>query len=99
MTSLVSLGLAAAREGLKNKDFSALELAEAYLAEMERGRVLNAYIVETADKAREMARASDARLAKGEGGTLEGVPLGIKDLFAARGIHTQAASHILYGFK
>src|SRR4051812_24670994 len=99
MTSLSSLGLAAARDGLKKKDFSALELAEAYLAEMERGRVLNAYIVETAEKAREMARASDARLAKGEGGPLEGVPLGIKDLFATRGVHTQAGSHILDGFK
>jgi aspartyl-tRNA(Asn)/glutamyl-tRNA(Gln) amidotransferase subunit A len=99
MASLTSLGLAAARDGLRKRDFSALELAEAYLAEMERARVLNAYIVETAEKAREMARASDARLANGEGGPLEGVPLGIKDLFATRGIHTQAASHILHGFK
>ncbi|MFL5260082.1 MAG: Asp-tRNA(Asn)/Glu-tRNA(Gln) amidotransferase subunit GatA [Hyphomicrobiales bacterium] len=99
MTSLISLGLAAARDRLRKKDFSALELTDAYLAEMERARVLNAYIVETAEKAREMARASDARLAKGEGGPLEGVPLGIKDLFATRGIHTQAGSHILDGFK
>jgi aspartyl-tRNA(Asn)/glutamyl-tRNA(Gln) amidotransferase subunit A len=99
MASLISLGLAAARDGLRKKDFSALELADAYLAEMERARVLNAYIVETAEKAREMAQASDARLAKGDGGPLEGVPLGIKDLFATRGIHTQAGSHILDGFK
>jgi aspartyl-tRNA(Asn)/glutamyl-tRNA(Gln) amidotransferase subunit A len=99
MASLTSLGLAAARDGLRKKDFSALELVDAYLAEMERARVLNAYIVETADLAREMAKASDARLAKGEGGPLEGVPLGIKDLFATRGVHTQAGSHILDGFR
>src|SRR5690349_4305363 len=46
-----------------------------------------------------MAAASDAKLAKGEGGPLEGIPLGIKDLFATKGVHTQAASHILDGFK
>src|SRR6185436_3001579 len=61
--------------------------------------ILNAYIVETPDKARDMAKASDAKLAKGEGGALEGIPLGIKDLYATKGIHTQACSHILDGFK
>jgi aspartyl-tRNA(Asn)/glutamyl-tRNA(Gln) amidotransferase subunit A len=99
MTSLTSLTIAEAREGLKNRRFSALEMADAYLAEMARARVLNAYIVETAEKAREMAKASDAKLARGEGGPLEGVPLGIKDLFATFGVHTQAGSHVLDGFK
>src|SRR5438067_3987561 len=99
MTSLISLSIAQARDDLKSRRFSALELTEAYLAEMERARVLNAYIIETADKARGMAKASDARLAKGDGGPLEGVPLGIKDLFATFGVHTQAGSHILDGFK
>ncbi len=46
-----------------------------------------------------MAAQSDARLAKGEGGALEGVPLGVKDLFCTKGVHSQAASHILDGFK
>jgi aspartyl-tRNA(Asn)/glutamyl-tRNA(Gln) amidotransferase subunit A len=46
-----------------------------------------------------MAKASDARLAKGEAGALEGIPLGIKDLFATKGVHTQACSHVLDGFK
>jgi aspartyl-tRNA(Asn)/glutamyl-tRNA(Gln) amidotransferase subunit A len=46
-----------------------------------------------------MAKASDEKLAKGQGGSLEGIPLGIKDLFATKGVHTQAASHILDGFK
>ena len=99
MTSLTSLSISAAREGLKTKQFSALELTDAYLAAMAKARVLNAYIVETPEKARAMAQASDARLAKGEAGALEGIPLGIKDLFATEGVHTQACSHVLDGFK
>ena len=99
MNDLTSLTIASAREGLRKKEFSALELTEAYIAAIEKARVLNAYIVETPDKARTMAKASDAKLAKGEGGALEGIPLGIKDLYATKGVHTQACSHILDGFK
>ena len=99
MTSLTSLTISAARDGLKKKAFSARELTDAYLAAMEKARVLNAYIVETPEQACTMAAASDARLAKGEAGALEGIPLGIKDLFATKGVHTQAASHILDGFR
>jgi len=99
MSKLTSLTIAEARKGLKERKFSSLELTEAYLAAMEQARILNAYIVETPGRAREMAKASDAKLAKGEGGALEGIPLGIKDLFATKGVHTQAASHILDGFE
>lgn len=99
MTNLTSLTIAAARDGLKKKSFSARELTDAYLDAMAKARVLNAYIVETPDEARAMAAASDARIAKGEAGALEGIPLGIKDLFATKGVHTQAASHVLDGFK
>ena len=99
MTNLTSLTIAAAREALKKKQFSALELTDAYLAAMEKARVLNAFVVETPEKAREMAKASDARLASGKSGALEGIPLGIKDLFATEGVHTQACSHVLDGFK
>jgi aspartyl-tRNA(Asn)/glutamyl-tRNA(Gln) amidotransferase subunit A len=99
MNDLTSLTIAAAREGLRKKEFSAVELTEAYIAAVEKARILNAYVVETPDKARAMAKASDAKLAKGEGGALEGIPLGIKDLYATKGVHTQACSHILDGFK
>lgn len=70
MTFSTLLSIAAARDGLKAKRFSALELTDAYLAAMEKARVLNAYIVETPDKARGMAKASDERLVKGEAGAL-----------------------------
>ncbi len=97
--SLTSLTIAEAREMLRKKEFSALELTNAYLAAIERAQGLNAYIVTTPDQAQEMAKASDAKLAKGEGDALEGIPLGIKDLFATKGVHTQACSHILDNFR
>lgn len=99
MTDLTALTLAEARDALKAKTFTAVELTDAYIAAMERARVLNAYVTETPDQARGMARASDLRIAAGKAGPLEGLPLGIKDLYATKGIHTQACSHILDGFK
>jgi aspartyl-tRNA(Asn)/glutamyl-tRNA(Gln) amidotransferase subunit A len=99
MSDLTRLTIAQARDGLAQKEFSAVELTDAYIAMMEAHRDLNAYVVETPDKARDMAKASDARIAEGKAGPLEGMPLGIKDLFATEGVHTQACSHILDGFK
>ncbi|WP_407865984.1 Asp-tRNA(Asn)/Glu-tRNA(Gln) amidotransferase subunit GatA [Phyllobacterium phragmitis] len=100
MTDLTALTIAEARNKLKAKEITATELTEAYLRAIEAANdTLNAYVAVTPEKARDMAKASDARLAKGEGGVLEGIPLGIKDLFATEGVHTQACSHILDGFK
>ncbi|MBS1181382.1 MAG: gatA 1 [Proteobacteria bacterium] len=99
MTDLTALTLAEARDALKAKTFTAVELTDAYLAAMEQARVLNAYVTETPDTARDMAKASDARIAAGKAGALEGLPLGIKDLYATKGVHTQACSHILNGFE
>src|SRR5690242_16975410 len=99
MTDLTSLTLAQAREALRKKEFSATELAEAYLAAVEQARALNAFVMETPERARDMAQAADARLAKGEGGSLEGLPLGIKDLFCTEGVRTTACSQILDDFK
>lgn len=98
MTELTALTIAAARDGLKQKKFSALELADAHLAAIERARSLNAYVLETPERASAMAKASDARIAKGEAGPLEGIPLGVKDLFCTTGVRTTAGSHILDNF-
>ncbi|MDO8287922.1 MAG: Asp-tRNA(Asn)/Glu-tRNA(Gln) amidotransferase subunit GatA [Parvibaculum sp.] len=98
MSDLTKLTLAGARDALKAKEITSNELTGAYVKAMEGARGLNAYITETGDKAMEMAKASDAKLAKGEGGALEGLPLGIKDLFATKGTLTTAGSHILDGF-
>ncbi|MBY9067109.1 Asp-tRNA(Asn)/Glu-tRNA(Gln) amidotransferase subunit GatA [Hyphomonas sp. WL0036] len=98
MTDLTELTLAAALDGLKSKQFSSVEITDAFLSAMEKARILNAYVVETPEKAREMAKASDARIAKGEGGRLEGAPLGIKDLYCTKGVRTTACSNILGEF-
>ena len=98
MTELTRLTLAEAREGLAAKSFSAVELNQAYLDAMTRAKSLNAYIVTTPEKALAQAKISDERIARGEAGALEGIPLGIKDLYATEGVQTTAASHILEGF-
>lgn len=100
MTDLTRLTIAEARTKLRAKEFTSAELTDAYLSAIDAANgELNAYVKVTPDKAREMARASDAKLASGNGGDLEGIPLGIKDLFGTEGVHTQAASHILDGFE
>ncbi|MBB4142440.1 Asp-tRNA(Asn)/Glu-tRNA(Gln) amidotransferase subunit GatA [Rhizobium rhizoryzae] len=100
MTELTNLTISEARAKLKGRDITAVELTDAYLSAIDAANgALNAYVTVTPDKAREMAKASDARLADGKGAPLEGIPLGVKDLFATRDIHTQACSHILDGFK
>src|SRR5215204_2880893 len=98
MTDLTSMTIAEAREGLASKSFTSLELTDAHLAAIEAARSLNAFVLETPDQARAMARAIDARIAKGEGGPLAGIPLGIKDLFATKDVRTTACSKILGNF-
>ena len=98
MSTLTSLTLSGARDLLANGEASAKELAEAHIAAVETARPLNAFITETPDKALAMAEASDRRRAAGEGGLLEGLPIGMKDLFCTEGVLTTAGSHILDGF-
>ena len=100
MTELTSLTIAQAREKLLKKEITAVELTQAYLSAIaEANEKINAYVEVTGDIAEEMAKRSDKNLASGQIGLLEGIPLGIKDLFATKGVHTQACSNILKGFK
>src|SRR6195952_3264497 len=98
MTDLTSLTIAEAKSGLASKSFTSLELTDAHLASIEAARVLNAFVLETPDQARAMARVADAKIARGEGGPLQGIPLGIKDLFATKDVRTTACSKILGNF-
>jgi aspartyl-tRNA(Asn)/glutamyl-tRNA(Gln) amidotransferase subunit A len=98
MSDLTSLTLAQARDGLRGKKFSATELTQAHLEAIERARGLNAFVLETQEQARAMAKAADARLQAGEARSLEGIPLGIKDIFATRDVRMTACSHILENF-
>jgi aspartyl-tRNA(Asn)/glutamyl-tRNA(Gln) amidotransferase subunit A len=99
MTDLTTLTLAGARDALRKKETTALELADAHLAAIEQARALNAYVLETPELAREMAKAADARIAAGKAGPLEGIPLAVKDLFCVKGVRTTACSHILGNFE
>lgn len=96
---LICLTLAEAREGLRQKKLSSVELTQAYLEAMDHHKRLNAYILEMPELALESAKESDQRLAKGDARPLEGLPLGIKDLFCTEAIQTTSGSHILDGFK
>jgi len=99
MTDITKLSLSALRDALKQKSLTSLEATDAYLSRIEKAGSLNAFVSVTADKARTMATLSDQKIAKGEGGAIEGVPLGIKDLFCTEQIQSTAGSKILEGFK
>ena len=98
MSDLLSLSAVEARAALDKGETSAVELADAYLGAIEETSGLNNYVAVTADKAREMAAASDAKIKAGEAGLLEGLPVGVKDLFCTTGVASTACSRILEGF-
>jgi len=99
VSDLTDITLKGALEGLKARKFSAVELARAHLDAIAAARALNAYVLETPEKALVMAEASDVRLKAGDAGPLEGASLGIKDLFCTEGVRSTAGSKILGDFK
>ncbi len=99
MSDLTSLTLAEARDGLKAKRFSAVELATAHNEAVAAAKPLNCFIVETPEMALTQARASDTLLASSAGRPLEGIPLAIKDLYCTESVQTTAGSRILEGFQ
>lgn len=99
MTDFSRMGVAAIRDGVASGEFKAVEVAEALNARVANAKALNAFIVETPEKALEAAAAVDADRAAGKPlGKMAGVPIGMKDLFCTEGVQTTAASHILEGF-
>ncbi|HEX8525837.1 Asp-tRNA(Asn)/Glu-tRNA(Gln) amidotransferase subunit GatA [Allosphingosinicella sp.] len=99
MNALTDLGVAAIRDGVSAGEFSAREVAQAFIGAVEKARGLNAFTVETPDHALAAANAADRARASGSLKPLSGVPLGIKDLFATSGVRTTAGSRILEGFE
>jgi aspartyl-tRNA(Asn)/glutamyl-tRNA(Gln) amidotransferase subunit A len=97
--SLNKLTISTARDALAKGDLTSVELTEACLGEIEEAGALNAFVHKTPEIALEQAKAADARIKSGDAPAMCGIPLGIKDLFATKGVATQAASHILEGFK
>ncbi len=99
MTDLTDLGVAAIRDGVRGGDFSAREVADAFIGAVAAAKPLNAFLIETPDHAIAAAKAADDARAAGEAPRpLAGVPIGMKDLFCTQGVETTAASDILKGF-
>lgn len=98
MSDLTKLTIKQSLEGLKNKKFSAIELTESYIKNIENNRNLNAFITESFDLARAQAKESDARISAGNARELEGIPLGIKDLFCTKNLRTTSGSKMLADF-
>ena len=84
--------------GLRGKQFSSVELAQAFLARIERHAELNAFVSVTADRALQQAKAADQRLATGDATALTGIPLAHKDIFCTQGIKTSCGSKMLDNF-
>jgi aspartyl-tRNA(Asn)/glutamyl-tRNA(Gln) amidotransferase subunit A len=98
MSDLTKLTLAEARDKLRAREVTSLELTEACLSAIEGAGALNAFVHHTPEIARDQARAADARLAAGDAPAMCGLPIGVKDLFCTKGVPSQAASRILEGF-
>jgi len=99
VSELTSLTIAQLRDGFRSGEFTAREIADQYNSAVSSARALNAYTVETPEDAVAAADAADKARGSSELGSLAGVPLGIKDLFATRGVDTTSGSKILGGFK
>lgn len=95
---LTSLSLAEARDGLKNKEFTSVELTQAFLDRIPSLKELNAYVAVTGDIALTQAKASDELIASGQHRAMEGLPIAIKDLYCTKGVRTTASSKILSNF-
>lgn len=97
MNELRKLSITQMHEGLKKKDFSSIELIEAYINAVENEK-LNAFITKTPEIAMKAAKAADKNFSRLENSPLMGIPVGIKDLFCTAGIKTTAASKMLENF-
>ena len=99
MSDLNKLTIAEARDALEKGRVSSVELTAACIQAVDDADALGAFVHKTPEIALIQAEAADKRIRSGEAGAMTGIPLGIKDLFATKGVETQAASRILEGFK
>jgi len=99
VSELTSRTIAELRDGVSAGDFTAREVADEYNRAVAASKLLNAYTVETPDDALAAADAADKARGSGKLPPLAGIPLGIKDLFATKGVDTTAGSRILKGFR
>ncbi|MBP5698906.1 MAG: Asp-tRNA(Asn)/Glu-tRNA(Gln) amidotransferase subunit GatA [Alphaproteobacteria bacterium] len=98
MSELVELTVSESLKKLRNKEISAVELTQAYINKMQDNAKYNAYVTLNEEKALEQAKEADKRYQNGTNRPLEGIALGIKDLFCTKGLRTTACSHIIDNF-
>jgi aspartyl-tRNA(Asn)/glutamyl-tRNA(Gln) amidotransferase subunit A len=98
MTKLNNLSLIEAKQGLMNKEFSVKELLHDHFHAMEKHRHLNMYILETQDIALKHAEISQNKINQNQAGLLEGIPIGVKDLYCTKDVRTTSCSNILKDF-
>ncbi len=99
MGELNKLTISEARDRLRSKEISSVELTNSCLAEIDAADPLGAFVHKTPEIALVQAENADERLSQGNAPDMCGIPLGIKDLFCTKGVESQAASRILEGFK
>lgn len=93
---LQSLTIKSAKEGLRKKGFSSVELTKAYLERIrEIDKKLNAFITVDEKGALEQAAGADEHLAIGDNRPLLGIPIALKDLFVTKNLRTSAGSKVL----
>ena len=98
MTKFNELTLEAAINGLANKHFSAVELTNSHLEAIQQNKKLNSYVLETSELAINAAKLADRNIASSQAKPLEGVPIGVKDLFCTKGVRTTSCSKMLHNF-
>lgn len=98
MTEITKLTIKQTLESLKNKDFSATELTKSYISNIENNRHLNCFITETFDIATKQAKKSDENISSSKMREIEGIPIGVKDLFCTKNVRTTCASKMLEDF-
>jgi len=96
MINVENLDLTQAKQSILEKKISSVELTEYFIKKIEDSKLLNCFITKTPEIALEMAKKSDEKISKKqELGLLEGLPIGMKDLFCTSGVKTTAGSKIL----
>ena len=94
MSDLLKFDLLSASIALKNKEFSSLELTNTYFEAIEQTSTLGVYLEVVKDHAINMAKASDKKINNGTARPLEGLQVGVKDVFCTKDIKTTASSKI-----
>lgn len=98
MSSLIKLSISDALRALKNKEFTVSELVNSHIEQAQKNKYLNFYITETFDKAIKMSKIADQNYSEGKAKKLEGIPIGVKDLFCTKNVKTTAGSKMLSNF-